>query len=312
MRKVLVLMALSAVVFASCAKESKPEALKPASLTVKASDYKYSAPKTAKSGEVRITLINRGKEPHQAQLFKMKKTVDLGDLVKEGKKPEPERRLTKFGEYVGGPNAVDPGETEVAIDQLGAGRYAFFCQVPDAHGHAHLALGMVSQLEVTQADEEAEAPSADYSSSAKEYKYKLPGEWDGTIAFENRGKQPHELQVIGVAEGKKPEDVEAWFKAKPGTAGPPTWTTDGGISVLQPGETGSFEGNLDPGTYFAMCFVPDEEKDGAPHFALGMMQRFEVKGEVGLSPTRQPYERYEVLGNRALELVVDQLGDGSH
>lgn len=280
MRRLSVLLAVCGLVFASCGQdEPEPAAQAPevATMAIEAADYKFSgAPATAESGEVEITLTNAGKEPHQAQLFKMNDGVEIAQLVERGKVPEAERGFLDLGKWAGGPNAVDPGETQVSVAQLEAGKYAFFCQVPDAKGQAHLALGMVAPLEVTQADDEAEAPSADYSSSATEFKFEAPTEWTGTIAFENRGEQPHELQVIGVAEGKTPEDVEAWFDAEPGTAGPPSWTTGGGVSVIEPGSTASFEADLEPATYFLMCFVSDPEKK-APHFALGMMQRIEVK-----------------------------------
>ena len=277
MRRLSVVLAMSALVLASCGQD-EPSAQEPElqTMAIEAADYKFSGtPATAESGEVEITLSNTGKEPHQAQLFKMNEGVTVGQLVEKGKAPEAERDFSDLGTWAGGPNAVDPGETQVAVAQLQEGNYAFFCQVPDAKGQAHLALGMLAPLEVTQADAEAEAPSADSSSSAKEFAFELPEEWTGSIAFENRGEQPHELQVIGVAEGKTPEDVEAWFKAAPGTAGPPAWTTGGGLAAIQPGDTGSFEADLGPGTYFAMCFISDPTKK-APHFALGMMQRFEV------------------------------------
>lgn len=281
MRRLMILLAIPALLFVSCGEDDpEPAAQEPelATMAIEASDYRFGgAPATAESGEVEITLTNAGKEPHQAQLFKMNDGVEIAQLVEKGKAPEAERTFSELGTWAGGPNAVDPGETQVSVAQLEAGNYAFFCQVPDAKGQAHLALGMVAPLEVTQADDEAEAPSADYSSSAKEFSFELPEQWTGTIAFENRGEQAHELQVIGVAEGKTPEDVEAWFKAEPGTAGPPTWTTGGGVSVIEPGDTASFEGNIEPGTYFAMCFVADPTEK-APHFALGMMQRFEVTG----------------------------------
>lgn len=279
MRRVMVCAVLSVLVFAACGEDQPDEAAEPeaqvATMAVAATDYKFTSPADAESGEVEITLTNDGKEPHQAQLFKLAEGVEIAQLVEAGKAPEPERDFSELGTWAGGPNAVDPGETQVSVAQLEAGDYAFFCQVPDAKGQAHLALGMVAPLEVTQADEEAEAPSAEYASSAKEFSFELPDSWEGTIAFENRGEQPHEFQVIGVAEGKTPEDVEAWFKAEPGTAGPPAWNTGGGVSVIEPGETVTFDGNLEPGTYFAMCFVADPDKK-APHFALGMMQRFEV------------------------------------
>lgn len=280
MRRLSVVLAMSALVLASCGQdEPEPAAQEPevATMAIEASDYKFSgAPATTQSGEFEITLSNAGKEPHQAQLFKMNDGVEIAQLVEKGKAPEAERDFSELGTWAGGPNAVDAGETQVAVAQLEAGNYAFFCQVPDAKGQSHLALGMVAPLEVIQADDEAEAPSADFSSTGTEFTFELPEEWTGTIAFENRGEQAHELQVIGVAEGKTPEDVDAWFKAEPGTAGPPSWTTGGGVAVIDPGDTRSFEADIGPGTYFAMCFVADPEKK-APHFALGMMQRFEVQ-----------------------------------
>ncbi|HYZ93319.1 MAG TPA: hypothetical protein VFA34_13170, partial [Actinomycetota bacterium] len=101
--------------------------------------------------------------------------------------------------------------------------------------------------------------------------------WDGTVSFQNNGEQPHELQVIGVAEGKTPEDVQKFFSSEPGeSSGPPPWTTGGGIAGVEPGGSGTFDADLAPGTYFAMCFFADPQKK-APHFALGMMQKFEVK-----------------------------------
>ena len=277
MRRMSVVLAASALLLASCAQdEQAAQDREVATMAIEAADYTFrGAPATAESGEVEITLTNTGTEPHQAQLFKVNEGVEIGQLVEEGKVPEAERNFSEFGTWAGGPNAVDAGETQVSVAQLEAGNYAFFCQVPDAKGQAHLALGMVAPLEVTQADDEAEGPSADFSSSAEDFAFELPEQWTGTIAFENRGEQAHELQVIGVAEGKTPEDVEAWFKAAPGTAGPPAWTTGGGLAAIEPGDTGSFVADIEPGTYFAMCFVADPEKK-APHFALGMMQRFEV------------------------------------
>jgi hypothetical protein len=278
MKRFGVVAVVLVLAFASCAEGTEPEAqdAEPQAMTVTATDYKFAAPASAESGAVSITLTNSGEEPHQAQLFKIEDGTEIKNLVDEGKKPEPERDFSELGTWAGGPNAVDAGETQVSVAQLDAGRYAFFCQVPDAQGRSHLGLGMVKLLTVTEADAEADAPATDYSSSAKEFSFVLPESWEGNIAFENSGEQAHELQVIGIAEGKTPEDVEAWFKADPGAAGPPSWTTGGGVSVIEPGETGNFEGNVEPGTYFAMCFVADPEKK-TPHFALGMMQRFEVE-----------------------------------
>jgi hypothetical protein len=278
MRRFGVLAVSLILVFASCAEDSEPEAqeAEPEAVAVEADDYKFAAPKSAASGAVAVTLTNNGEEPHQAQLFQLNEGVEIGDLVNAAKEDATGLGLLEMGTYVGGPNAIDPGESQVAMASLEAGDYAFVCLVPDAKGQAHLGLGMVSALEVTQADEEAEAPDAEFSASMDDFSFTAPEEWQGTIAVENVGEQPHEFQIMEIAEGKTAEDFENWFKADPAEAGPPTWTTGGGSAVIAPGGTATFEADLDPATYYMMCFVADPEKK-APHFALGMMQKFEVE-----------------------------------
>jgi uncharacterized cupredoxin-like copper-binding protein len=279
MRKGLVLLAAT-VVLASCGREqaAQQSAAKLQKVTVQAADYKFSAPGALTSGAVEITLTNAGTEPHQGQLLRLKDGVTAGQLVEAGKKPNAEELLAGMATFDGGPNGIDPGKTQVATVGLPAGHYAFVCLIPDAKGRLHLGLGMVSELNVTQADEEIDVPGADYSSSAKEFSFVLPDQWQGTVAFENKGEQPHELQVIGIAPGKTADDVKKSFEAPPGSgpAGPPPWTAEAGGAVVAPGGTETFEVDLKPGKYFAMCFVTDPKRK-APHFALGMMQPFEVK-----------------------------------
>lgn len=281
MRKALILLTASVLVLAACgqgAEEAGEEAATDLSnIAIEADEYSFTeAPKQAQSGEVTITLANAGGEPHMAGLLKLNAGVEIGDLVAAAKEDSTGATVFTLGASSGGPNAVKASGSQVATVQLQEGNYAFYCLVPDAQGKAHLGLGMVSALEVTQADEVKEAPSADYNASANEYSFQLPERWDGTISLENTGQQAHELQILGVAEGKKPEDVEAFLKAAPGTTeGPPPFTEDGGGAPIGPGATETFDIALQAGSYYAVCFVPDQQEK-APHLALGMLQRFEV------------------------------------
>jgi hypothetical protein len=278
MRRFGVLAVAFTLIFAACGDDSEPQAEGPQTqeIAVEATDYKFDAPASIGSGNVVVTLSNAGEEPHQAQLFRLNEGVEVSQLVDSAKEDATGLGLLEMGTYEGGPNAVDAGESQIATAGLQPGNYAFFCLVPDAQGRAHLGLGMAKALEVEEAGEGEDDLDADLTASADEFSFELPEQWQGTISLDNQGAQAHELQVIGVAEGKTPEDVETWFKAAEGEAGPPTWVTDGGGAVVSSGETETFEIDLEPGTYFAMCFVADPERK-APHFALGMMTRFQVE-----------------------------------
>lgn len=278
MRKKIVLVVLGVLTLASCATTDTETAAEPESISVTASDYSFKAPPTVPSGAVTIELANDGKEPHQAQLLKLNEGVDGAKVISAAMADPSGGAAIKLGTAAGGPNAVDPGESQVATVRLAPGPYVLMCLIPDAKGRAHAGLGMVRPLTVESNDDPAAVPSADYTATMKEFSFGLPEKWTGSISVSNKGKQPHEFQIMEIAPGKTAAEFEASFKEPPGQAptGPPPWTTGGGVAVIDPGQRGRFAANLEPGTYYLMCFVPDP-KAKAPHFALGMMQKFEVR-----------------------------------
>jgi hypothetical protein len=275
MRRAGVLLSIAALLFAACGTEETPEAAAPSAIDVRAANYTFASPATVPAGAVTISMENAGPEPHQAQLMKLKAGDDAKKVIAAAKSKAGDAAVLAMGTLAGGPNAVDAGESQVSTETLDAGNYVFFCLVPDPKGRSHASLGMVKDVTVEANDDPAEAPAADYTAATKEFDFELPEAWNGSIAVTNKGKQPHELQIMEIAEGKTEKDFTDWFKAAPGTAGPPTWTTGGGVASIAPGGTDTFEANVEPGVYFLMCFVPDPEKK-APHFALGMLKRFEV------------------------------------
>jgi hypothetical protein len=284
MRRLVVLLAVTGLIAAGCGGdngggEAQPEGDAAQAVAVTAANYTFAGvPASIDAGTTTITLKNAGPEPHQAQLLKLNDGVTDKQLIASGKKDANALDLLKLASYAGGPNGIDTGETQVTSLDVQPGTYAFVCLIPDAKGNLHLGLGMAKTFEVTETQTEGEKPEAEYTSISKDFSFELPEAWDGPISFENRGEQPHEFQVIGIAEGKTAADVEKSFSAEGGGgSGPPPWTADGGAAAIAPdGGTQVFEVDLEPGTYFAMCFVVDPEKK-APHFALGMMQKFEVK-----------------------------------
>jgi uncharacterized cupredoxin-like copper-binding protein len=278
MRRIGVLVSVAALLLAACGKESTPAAAEPQTIEVRAANYTFAAPATLGSGAVEITLSNAGPEPHQAQLFRLNDGVTAKKIIAAAKADASGLGVNKLGIYAGGPNAVDARETQVTTTSLSAGNYVFMCLVPDAKGRAHAGLGMVKAVTVEENADEAAAPSATYTAATKDFGFDLPEAWAGTIAVKNNGQQPHEFQVMEIAKGKTSADFEAFFKAPPGSEppGPPPWTTGGGSAVIASGQTDTFTADLKPGTYYLMCFVADPVKK-APHFALGMMKKFEVK-----------------------------------
>jgi uncharacterized cupredoxin-like copper-binding protein len=273
MRRAGVVVSIVVLLAAGCGTDETPEVVPPSSIDVQAADYKFSAPDVMSSGPVEITLENEGAEPHQAQLFRLNQGVNAAQVIAAAKTDE---GVVKLGTFAGGPNAVDADESQVTTTTVAPGRYVFMCLVPDAKGRPHASLGMVEPITVEQNDDAPPASDAAYTAATKDFDFELPEAWNKSITVTNKGKEPHEFQVMEIAEGKTEKDFLKSFQSEEAGSGPPPWTTGGGSAVITPGESDTFEPDLEPGTYFLMCFV-ESPKRKAPHFALGMLKKFEVK-----------------------------------
>jgi hypothetical protein len=300
-RRFIVLAAalLMVTAFAACDSEGEGEQAgegeagegQPASLSIVATDFKLEGPESVGAGAVSISITNNGQEPHQALLYKLNDGQDAATMI-AAEKAAPQS-FRSFGEYYGGPVASPGGGTGNVIVDLAPGKYAFFCEIPDAEGTSHLALGMASDFEVAEVGgpQRPEPPASDYEATGTEMSFTLPSTWQGTVKFTNAGQQPHELVVVGAAQGATIDQAIAALTAPPGTvrpAGPPPFTLPASTSPIGPEQSAWIQPDLPPGQYFAICFVADLTKDGALHFTLGMQQQFEVAGASGGAGGTQP------------------------
>jgi len=64
--------------------------------------------------------------------------------------------------------------------------------------------------------------------------------------------------------------LPAMFAATDPPAGPPPFTSAGGVTGVAVGETVTMDVDLEPGNYAFICFVPDPAT-GKAHFELGMV-----------------------------------------
>jgi len=93
-----------------------------------------------------------------------------------------------------------------------------------------------------------------------------------SLALANEGEEEHEIVIFKRNEGVTQSIDE--LLALPESESE-SLVTFGAATFAPPGETGYASANLEPGTYFAVCFVP-VGGDGPPHFTEGMRAEFEV------------------------------------
>jgi uncharacterized cupredoxin-like copper-binding protein len=89
----------------------------------------------------------------------------------------------------------------------------------------------------------------------------------------NRGKEPHQLQLLKLEEGKSADDLAAALKSD--SVSLPSWAKHmGGPNGVDAGHVSEATLYLEPGSYVIMCSVPGKHQRS--HAALGMHKALRV------------------------------------
>jgi hypothetical protein len=180
-----------------------------------------------------------------------------------------------------GPEAAIPlvsllGGTEIAPEQSFAITFDF------APGN-HLLLEFNSEVPaiqpfvVVEAEEavEAELEEAAVPVIMADYLFSMPLEIEAGVQtwyIENGGEQWHEMSIARVEPGTTVDQIMAAFMAEESGEQPEIVVEETFFfAPVSAGEYVQFELELEPGTYFVVCFLPSFE-DGQPHIMHGMYQ----------------------------------------
>ena len=102
-----------------------------------------------------------------------------------------------------------------------------------------------------------------------------------TVRLRNRGKEPHQLQLLKLEEGKSPADLAAILKS--GGQGIPSWAKHvGGPNGVDAGHVSEATLYLDPGSYVVICGIPG--KNHKSHAMRGMQKALQVSGKPAAPP----------------------------
>jgi uncharacterized cupredoxin-like copper-binding protein len=248
----------------------------PPALVIDGTEYAFAGPAEAQAGLTELTINNAGKELHQVALVQIKDGKafeDFAAAMAGGGEEYPD-----FAVPVGGPAVAVPGQQASTFVELEPGYYAMLCNIPDATGTPHTALGMMRPLRVAEAAApSAAAPAADVTVQGADFKFGTEASYpagEQVWTFDNVGQQNHELVLLKLEEGATIGDVAAAFA--PGGSGQPPALPLGGVAGLAPGTSQAFPVALTAGRYGLICFYPDAAS-GKVHAELGMMSEFDVK-----------------------------------
>jgi hypothetical protein len=283
-RRMLPALLLTAGVLAGCKPErtaaqpgssarADAASAAPAVVTVTATDYKLAVPASIPAGVVTLRLVNHGKELHQAQLVRLADGKTMADLEAALKQAGPP---PSWATFVGGPNAVVPGQESASTSELTPGSYVALCLIPGPDGVPHVMKGMAQPFQVTGSSAQAALPAAQDTIRLVDYAFELSRPLTAghhTILVVNGGPQTHELVLLRMTPGKTVKDFGGWVDA--GMKGPPPAMPMGGVAALENGDQSVLSVDLPSGEYGLVCFVPDA-RDGKYHLLHGMGETFQV------------------------------------
>lgn len=115
-------------------------------VTITAKDFSFDIPETLHAGLVDITMTNAGTNPHQANLGRLNQGVTQDQFLATLKK-SPDAALPLVT-LVGGPNTVDPGQSQEVILNLSPGQYVAICFFAGQDNVPHYAKGMIKFFQV--------------------------------------------------------------------------------------------------------------------------------------------------------------------
>ena len=231
----------------------------PDTLNVIATDYAYALDtEQVAAGLVTVNQDNQGAENHQVTLVRLEDGQTPAEVA-DGLSAQGDGFIDAAN-YAGGPNNTIAGEAGSATVPLTEGSYALVCFIPNQDGESHYALGMLGEVEVVPAADEAapaDPPAADASVSLVDFAFE--GDDDlptaGTIEVTNDGTQAHEWTVGNLDN-----------------------TVGTGLSAIAPGAVAYVPIDVAAGDYSYNCFVADPETR-TPHIALGMTAQVTLPGQ---------------------------------
>lgn len=230
------------------------------------------------AGYATITLINQAEQPYDLTLVRLRDGVTVEQFEEaaaaaQDGSGESLRAFTETAEIFGGVAAVAPGGNGSVGLTLVEGRYVGFSENFEG--------GVSAQIRFdVSGSNGAGAPDADLRVGMGEFTFDLDDEipaGEQLWRVANDGEQPHHIAVFPIAPGTTLDDITASLSA-PGepsfVTGPPALMS----SALSGGRVNDLTVDLSPGTYAAICFIPDADS-GMPHAALGMVDVFTVVGD---------------------------------
>jgi hypothetical protein len=179
-----------------------------------------------------------------------------------------------------GGRVAEPGGSDSFGVDLEAGRYAVISRYHHYPEALEIGFGyLIIPLEVSSTAERQPPPDVDVRVDLVDFAFAMPAEIpSGPQRWHvvNVGEQVHHIALMKLLPGMSVDDVMTFLATEEGE--PPVEFL-ASTNILSAGAANYLTLDLEPGAYFAACFLPDHKNGtGDPHFLMGMTRAITVVG----------------------------------
>lgn len=269
-------------------------------LAITASDDGFAGvPAETEAGRYLVTFANEGSAPVDEEeggptsvgFVRLPDGRSLEDVMPEPAAEDAEGEVDPatfawlYETYVAGGAAAEPGGTGQGIVDLPPGEYLVWDDDPEN-------LGAAPTMTVTgEMPTELPEPDADVTvtevGTAEGYAFEVEGEFapgPQVVAIANKSDQPHFLELARLPVPLTEEQLMQLFELEEGAAPPPGFpefdfeqiALAGFAPSQSAGSTQWTVMNVEPGTHWLACWVPDPANEGVPHAMEGMIDLIEI------------------------------------
>ncbi len=281
-------LSLTALVVAGCGDDDKDKSSKPTTMSITTTDigkkqFKMEAPKSIEGGLIKVDFRNAGKVPHEAQLVR----IDGGHTVAEVLKitgSEENFMIPDWLHAEGGVSTIPPGATASATVRLSPGSYAVM-DSGEGEGPPPAAFGAQALFKVTGDNggkvEDTASKIEAIDKGHHKYAFASSNLKAGTneLTFANKSKEIHLVAAFPIVGKATIADVKKALSQRGKPAGPPPIDFEKGdnTTVLDGKRKLTTRLKLAKGRNALVCFLPDRDGKGKPHFQEGMLKEVEIQ-----------------------------------
>ena len=249
--------------------------------------YAFEGLKAVPAGPVKVEFTTRARDEHELQLVR----IDGNHSEAEVRKIllADDAAVPDWLHAAGGVTNVRSGTGRTTTQVLPPGRY--FAADDEPHGEpvpSAAERGAFAAFEVTGEAQNAELPQATATVTATDtsdhkHAFEVSGLKTGknTLLFKNESREElHHIVAFPLLPGRTAQDAKRFLETQGKPSGPPPVDFENGDStaVLDQGTEMVTTLNLrKAGDYVLICFLPDRDGKGKPHFEEGMLKQISVR-----------------------------------